>query len=120
MLARSLQACAALALLVVAAVAVAVVAVATRAGLSARRDAIEIVHGLGATDGYIARRFARRATLLAAAAAAAIGAAPRCRPARLTGLAAPVRAAATPPDGPAAAAWRRMPAALWLALPALP
>src|SRR5258705_327922 len=65
-LARSLQACAGLALLLVAAVAAAVIAVATRAGLTARREAIEIVHGLGATDGYIAARFAGRATLLAA------------------------------------------------------
>lgn len=64
-LTTSLQACAGLALLVVAGVAVAVVAAATRAGLSARRQAIEIVHGLGATDGYIAGRFAGRATRLA-------------------------------------------------------
>ncbi|HTR17355.1 MAG TPA: hypothetical protein VMI52_10020 [Acetobacteraceae bacterium] len=64
-LARSLQACAAAALFVVAGVAAAVVAIATRAGLHARREAIEIVHGLGATDGYIAGRFARRATMLA-------------------------------------------------------
>ena len=33
-----------------ATVAVTVVTVATRAGLAARREAIEIVHGLGATD----------------------------------------------------------------------
>lgn len=66
LLARSLQACAFLVLAVVAAVAAAVVTVATRAGLAARRDAIEIVHGLGASDGYIARRFAGRATRLAA------------------------------------------------------
>ena len=65
-LARSLQACAGLALLLVAGVAAAVIAVATRAGLAARREAIEIVHGLGATDSYIASRFAGRATLLAA------------------------------------------------------
>jgi cell division transport system permease protein len=63
-LARSLQASAALALLVVALVATAVVAVATRAGLAARRDAIEIVYGLGATDRMIASRFADRVTLL--------------------------------------------------------
>jgi len=63
-LARSLQASAALALLVVALVATALVAVATRAGLAARRDAIEIVYGLGATDRMIAGRFARRVTLL--------------------------------------------------------
>ncbi|MGH7040537.1 MAG: cell division protein FtsX, partial [Acetobacteraceae bacterium] len=46
-LARSLQACAGVALLALAAVAIAVIAVATRAGIAARRDAIEIVHGLG-------------------------------------------------------------------------
>ena len=66
LLARSLQALAALALLVVGAVAVAVVAVATRAGLAARRAAVDIIHGLGATDGYIASRFATRAMRLAA------------------------------------------------------
>ncbi len=65
LLARSLQACAWLVLAVVAGVAAAVVAVATRAGLAARRDAIEIVHGLGATDRYIAARFARRTMRLA-------------------------------------------------------
>ena len=65
-LAHSLQACAGVALLVVAGVAAAVVMVATRAGLVQRRHAIEIVHGLGATDGYIAGRFARRTTWLAA------------------------------------------------------
>ncbi len=61
----SLQACAGLALLTVAAVAGSVVALATRAGIATRRQAIEIVHGLGATDGYIAGRFARRAGRLA-------------------------------------------------------
>ena len=66
-LAKSLQACAGLALLLVAGVAASVIAVATRAGLSTRRQAIEIVHGLGATDSYIAGRFAARATMLAAA-----------------------------------------------------
>jgi len=69
-LVRSLQACAGLALLVVAGVAAAVIAVATRGGLAARRDAIEIVHGLGATDSYIAARFAGRAAKLAAMGAA--------------------------------------------------
>lgn len=64
-LAFSLRACALLALCLVCAVAVAVIAVATRAGLAARRDAIEIVHGLGATDGFVAGRFASRATTLA-------------------------------------------------------
>lgn len=65
-LARSLQACAALALLLVTSVFAAVVMVATRSGLSVRREAIEIVHGLGASDSYIATRFARRAMTLAA------------------------------------------------------
>ncbi len=64
-LARSLQACAWLALAVVAGVAAAVVMVGVRTGLLARRESIEIVHGLGATDGYIAGRFAARATWLA-------------------------------------------------------
>lgn len=66
-LSESLQACAGAALLIVAAVAASVTAVATRAGLAVRREAIEIVHGLGATDGYIAGRFARRIGMLAAA-----------------------------------------------------
>jgi cell division transport system permease protein len=61
-LAASLTACAALALLVVAFIAAAVVALATRAGLAARRDAIEIVHGLGAADGVIAGQFSARIT----------------------------------------------------------
>lgn len=114
-LARSLQACAGLALAVVAFVAVAVIAVATRAGLSARRDAIEIVHGLGATDGYIAGRFARRATLLASVGAA-IGAV-LAMPVLigLAGLAAPFHGQADLP-APVAA----LPLALWLALPTLP
>jgi cell division transport system permease protein len=63
-LAASLQACAVLALVVVVFIAAAVVALATRAGLAARRDAIEIVHGLGATDGVIAGQFAGRITRL--------------------------------------------------------
>jgi cell division transport system permease protein len=65
-LAHSVQACTAVSLLLVILVAVAVVAIATRAGLAARREAIEIVHGLGASDGYIAGRFARRAMRMAA------------------------------------------------------
>lgn len=117
-LARSLQACAGLALAVVAFVAAAVVAVATRAGLAARRDAIEIVHGLGATDSYIAGRFARRATLLAGLGAAlgAVAALPVLL--GLAGLAAPFIGQGGPPrTGVFTAA---LPAALWLALPTLP
>ena len=120
-LARSLQACAALATVIVAAVAASVVAVATRAGLSARRDSIEIVHGLGATDGFIARRFARRATVLATAGAAvgALAALPVLL--GLATLAAPfatasVRATA---DGPADLLGV-LPTELWAVLPALP
>jgi len=68
-LARSLQALAWVVLALVAAVAIAVAAVATRAGIAARRDAIEVLHGLGARDGDIAGRFARRLGALAATGA---------------------------------------------------
>ena len=64
-LARSLQLCSGLVLLIVTMVTSAVIAVATRAGLAQRRDAVMIVHQLGATDGYIAQRFAARAAVLA-------------------------------------------------------
>ena len=117
-LARSLQACAGLALTVLGFVAVAVIAVATRAGLSARRDAIETVHGLGATDGYIAGRFAGRATMLATVGAGigALAALPVL--VGLNGLAAPF-SGGQPPDS--AGGWiAAMPATLWLGLPALP
>ncbi len=68
-LARSLQALSWVVLALVAAVAAAVVAVATRAGLAARRDAVEVLHGLGARDADIAGRFARRLGVLAAGGA---------------------------------------------------
>ncbi len=117
-LARSLQACAGVALLVVAAVAAAVIAVATRAGLAARREAIEIVHGLGATDGYIAARFAFRATRLAAAGGlvGAVAALPVLL--ELASLTAPF--AGLQPDGVAQGGLGLLPAVLWLALPGLP
>lgn len=117
-LARSIQACAAAILLLVTAVAVTVTAVATRAGLAARREAIEIVHGLGATDGYIAGRFAARAALLAVAGgtAGALAALPVLL--LLANLAAPLAGAtagaATPPLLTA------LPPGLWLAIPGLP
>ena len=60
-----LEACAALVVGLVGLVAAAVVAVAIRAGLAVRRESIEIVHGLGGTDGFIAGRFAGRAGRLA-------------------------------------------------------
>ena len=113
-LARSLQACAAAALLLVACVAAAVVAVATRAGLSARRDAIEIVHGLGATDGFIAARFAGRATALTAAGAC-LGAA-----VALPVLLALAQLAAPFSTAPRSGALPGLPLALWVSLPALP
>jgi cell division transport system permease protein len=119
-LARSLQACAGLALLLVAGVAAAVISVATRAGLSTRREAIEIVHGLGATDRYIAGRFAARATLLAAvgAAAGAIVALPVLL--TLARMAAPFAGNAGFANDDVAAALGTLPAPLWLALPCLP
>lgn len=64
--------------LLIAAAAAAVVAFATRAGLAARRDVVEVLHLAGAEDGFIARlfqvRFARIAGVagLAGAAAAAL------------------------------------------------
>ncbi len=123
-LARSLQACAAAALVVVAGVAAAVVAVATRAGLSSRRDAIGIVHGLGATDGFIAGRFAARATLLASggAGAGALAALPVLL--GLASLAAPFAAPAgveaAGSGGVLAGELGALPATIWGALPVLP
>jgi cell division transport system permease protein len=128
-LARSLQACAWLALAVVAAVAAAVVTVGTRAGLSARRDAIEIVHGLGATDGFIAARFARRATWLAGLGGllGALASVPVLL--ALASLAAPFVAATAEAPAPAlpadpvlrlAETLRTLPPELWLGLPGLP
>jgi cell division transport system permease protein len=115
-LTQSLQACAGLALLVVAGVAAAVVAAATRAGLGARREAIEIVHSLGATDSYIAGRFAQRATglTLAGGIVGTVLSVPLlmalCRLA--APFAGPGAAAATP-------AWL-LPLPLWIGLPLLP
>jgi cell division transport system permease protein len=119
-LARSLQACAGLALLLVGGVAASVIAVATRAGLSTRREAIEIVHGLGATDGYIAGRFAARATVLAAAGAA--GGALVALPVLLTlaRMAAPFVGESGAMADTLQSALVALPASLWLALPCLP
>lgn len=118
-LARSLQACAGLAVVLVGSVAAAVIAIATRAGLAARREAIEIVHGLGATDGYIAGRFAARATLLAACGG--VAGAVLALPVLLTlaGMTAPftgLQAPAQTPSGILAG----LPVTIWLALPVLP
>jgi cell division transport system permease protein len=113
-LARSLQACAGMALIIVAGVAAAVVAVATRGGLAARREAIEIVHGLGASDGYIAGRFAARATTLAAAGGIAGGILALPVLIALTRLAAPFSVGSAP------MAAGVLPVGLWLLLPGLP
>ncbi len=119
-LARSLQACAGFALVLVAGVAAAVIAVATRAGLSTRREAIEIVHGLGATDGFIAARFAGRATILATAGAAcgAMAALPVLL--ALVRLAAPFAGDAGAAGDTLPAVLGALPAALWVALLGLP
>lgn len=125
-LANSLIGCAALAVLVVGLVSAAVIAVATRAGLVQRRDAIEIVHGLGATDGFVAGRFARRAARLAALGG--LGGAVAALPVLLllASLAAPFAAPdltdgldATPGARIAGAA-ALIPPALWAILPGLP
>ncbi len=115
-LADSLRACAGVALAVVAGVAAAVVAGGVRAGLAARRASIEIVHGLGAPDGWIAGRFAGRAATLAAAGG--LGGALAALPALvgMASLAAPfVADGSQAPDGLAA-----LPPALWLVAPGLP
>ncbi len=116
-LARSLQACAALVVAMVGLVAVAVVAVATRSGLSARRDAVEIVHELGATDSYVAAQFARRATRLAStgAAAGALLALPV-----LLGLGVLASPFAGVGDAETGVLQRLLPVDLWFVLPALP
>ncbi|MCX7381158.1 MAG: hypothetical protein NT133_07020 [Alphaproteobacteria bacterium] len=126
-LARSLEVCAWMALALVAAIAAGIVAVATRAGLAVRRDAIEIVHGLGATDGYIATRFAARATSQAAlgAAGGTLGALPVLLV--LADLTAPFTPGAPALIGAASGAtepllaWLlNLPAPLWAGLLALP
>jgi cell division transport system permease protein len=115
-LVRSLQACAAL--------ATAVTAVATRAGLSARRDAIEIVHGLGATDSMIAGQFAGRVTVMAfgGAVLGSVLAVPVLL--GLANLAAPFLATAGSPAAPDTAQpitlFAALPPALWAGLAALP
>ena len=119
-LARSLQACAALAVLMVGLVASAVVAVAVRAGLSTRRDAVEIVHELGASDGYIAAQFSNRALKLALGGAllGAVLALPLLL--GLSVLAVPFAAGSEPLGILSEALPGLLPGGLWLGLPALP
>jgi cell division transport system permease protein len=119
-LARSLEACAWAALALVVGVGIAVIAIATRAGLAARRTAIEVVHGLGATDGYIAGRFARRASWLAATGglAGALAALPVLF--WLAGLAAPFSQGEVQPIEWSQAILGVLPVPLWLTVPLLP
>lgn len=107
-LARAVQGVALAVLALVAGVAAAVVGVAVRAGLSARRDAVLVLHGLGATGAEIAGRFARRAAVLAAMGAG-VG----------TALALPALAALATLAGPlaGAATWQSLP---WLDLALVP
>lgn len=113
-LTTSLQACAAAVLVIVALVAAAVVSVATRSGLAQRREAIEIMHGLGALDSDIADRFAARATYLTVTGAVmgALLALPVLF--WLSALAAPFTSPVSSPGMPG------LPPALWISLPVLP
>ena len=112
-LTASLQACAAAVLVIVALVAAAVVAVATRAGLAQRREAIEIIHGLGALDADIAASFAARAILLTSPG--------RCRRGAGVAGAGLARGVGRPVRRFGAAKHRPgLPPALWISLPALP
>ncbi len=106
----SLRASAIAVLLIVAFVAASVVAVAVRAGLAQRREAIEIIHGLGALDSDIANQFAQRALRLAGLGGAVGGV-----------LALPVLvwlahlSAAFVINGPGPRQFGNLPVALWVA-----
>ena len=64
-LARLLQAVGFGVVLVVGLAAMMLVVFATRAGLAARRDTIEVLHLIGAEDAYVARQFQRHVSKLA-------------------------------------------------------
>jgi cell division transport system permease protein len=112
-LARSLQLCSGLVLLIVAVVTAAVIAAATRSGLATRREAILIVYQLGATDGYIAQRFANRAAALASIGGVVGGLFALPVVFALTALAAPL-AGGSAPAPTAKAAFAFLPVPLWL------
>ena len=116
-LARSLQLCSGLVLLIVTLVTAAVIAVATRSGLAARRDAVMIVYQLGATDGYIAQRFAMRAATLASVGGAIGGVFALPVLFMLATFALPLAGGGAPATGPASAL-AMLPPGLWL-LPVL-
>jgi len=125
LLARSLLLCALAALALVAMVATAVIVVATRAALASRRDVVETLHGLGATDFYLADRFARRASRAAGLGGLAglLLALPVV--VALAALAAPFVGAVPPESGlpglaELVATVPRLSPSLLLALPALP
>ncbi|MBB2203732.1 ABC transporter permease [Gluconacetobacter takamatsuzukensis] len=101
-LADSLHSCALLAVAIVVGIAVVLIAATTRAGLAARRLPIELIHAMGATDGYIAGRFARRTALLAfiGGLAGSVLALPLL--VLLSRVAAPFATSATPPPTPTA------------------
>ncbi len=113
-LATSVQALSFLVLLIVALVAVSVISVATRAGLAARRDAIAIVHLLGATDGFVAGRFARRIgrLCLLGGLAGAVASVPVL--AALLGLSAPFEAKGGPAIPLELGALAALPAVTWV------
>ncbi len=115
-LAQSLRWLSWVVLVLVAGVAAAVVAVATRAGLAARRDAVEVLHGLGARDSDIAGRFARRLGLMAAGGALLGTAAAVPALALLVDLASPWTGAGAG-GSRAAGGWAALP---WPALAAVP
>jgi len=69
-LARAASLVAAIVLAAVAVAAASCVAFATRAGLAMHREAVDLLHLVGAPDGYIAVQFARAAMRLAFAGAA--------------------------------------------------
>ena len=116
-LARSLQLCSGLVLLIVTLVTAAVIAVATRSGLAARRDAVMIVYQLGATDGYIAQRFAMRAATLASVGGAIGGVFALPVLFMLATFALPLAGGGVSATGPASAL-AMLPPGLWL-LPVL-
>ena len=111
-LARSLQLCSGLVLLVVTLVTAAVIAAVTHSGLAARREAIVIIYQLGATDGYIAWRFAARTALLACTGAAIGGLFALPVVFALTALAVPLTRG-TVPDLAAPDAFASMPLSLY-------
>lgn len=97
-------------------VAVSVVVVAVRAGVAALQPAIAVLHELGATDGDIAGRFARRVSLLAGfGALLGVGLAVPVL-VGFAGLAAPVMGR-LPPAGLHDLPWNSVP---WASLAAVP